>query len=192
MQHIVVSIRKNGPLISDIGLEFIGVYIAYEEPGTDKENSKHVYAIGGNELLLSKIPSKRRKDVFLCTEFRLVESSDSFNFIIRGDKNLIEETVKVVAELTKEECNAYELRRAYKNHTIATVQVEYNSWETGIEKNNLLDTCIKVGVTIIAFSRLGQGFLMPELNQENVDHNLQLVEKFQKLSNEKNTKSSQL
>ncbi|CAB5372557.1 unnamed protein product [Rhizophagus irregularis] len=68
----------------------------------------------------------------------------------RVDPNTpIEDTVSALAELVKEgkikyiglsECSAESLRRAYKVHPIAAVQIEYS-------------------VTIVAYSPLGRGFL---------------------------------
>lgn len=71
----------------------------------------------------------------------------------------IEETIKAMAELVKEgkvrylgmsECSADTLRRAYKVHPIAAVQMEYSPWSLDIEKNGLLDAAKELGVSIVA------------------------------------------
>ena len=64
-----------------------------------------------------------------------------------------------MAELVKEgkvrylglsECSGETLRRAYKVHPIAAVQIEYSPWFLGIETNGLLDAARELGVTIVA------------------------------------------
>ncbi|KAI9293163.1 aldo/keto reductase [Neoconidiobolus thromboides FSU 785] len=138
----------------------------------------------------------------------------------RVDPNTpIEETVEAMTELIKKgkikylglsECSAETLRKAYKIHPIAAVQVEYSPWETFIEKNGLLEACRELGVTVIAYSPLGRGFLTgkldltsldkndsrvthyPRYNEQNLDHNLQIVNKLEQIATQKNIKASQL
>ncbi|KAJ1787733.1 hypothetical protein LPJ59_005676 [Coemansia sp. RSA 2399] len=80
----------------------------------------------------------------------------------------IEETVAAMAGLVKEgkvrylglsNCTADELRRAYKVHPIAAVQVHYSAWNTSIETNGLLDACRELGITVVAYCPLGAGAL---------------------------------
>ncbi|CAB5358952.1 unnamed protein product [Rhizophagus irregularis] len=87
----------------------------------------------------------------------------------RVDPNTpIEDTVGALAELVKEgkikyiglsECSAETLRRAYKVHPIAAIQMEYSPWALDIEKNGVLEACRELGVTVVAYSPLGHGFL---------------------------------
>ncbi|KAI8137056.1 NADP-dependent oxidoreductase domain-containing protein [Fennellomyces sp. T-0311] len=82
-------------------------------------------------------------------------------YLHRVDPNTpIEETVTAMAELVKEgkvrylglsECSAETLRRAYKIHPIAALQVEYSPWFIDIETNDVLDTCRELGITIVAY-----------------------------------------
>ncbi|KAI9292005.1 putative oxidoreductase [Neoconidiobolus thromboides FSU 785] len=131
----------------------------------------------------------------------------------------IEETVSAMAALVKEgkvkylglsECSAETLKRAHKVHPISAVQIEYSPWETFIEKNGLLEACRELGVAIVAYSPLGRGFLtgkldvksldrddsrvtrFPRYNEENVEHNLQIVNKLEEIANRKGIKASQL
>ncbi|KAJ1828796.1 hypothetical protein LPJ56_000868 [Coemansia sp. RSA 2599] len=121
----------------------------------------------------------------------------------------IEVTVGAMAELVKEgkvrylglsDCSADELRRAYKVHPIAAVQVEYSPWETDIERNGIMDACRELGITVVAYSPLGRGFLTgkirkpedleetdwrrsnPRFQQETIDHNIKLVEGLQAIA----------
>ncbi|KAJ2660710.1 hypothetical protein IWW48_002807 [Coemansia sp. RSA 1200] len=80
----------------------------------------------------------------------------------------LEETIGAMAELVNEgkirnigisECTADDLRLAYKVHPIAAVEVEYSMWSREIETDGLLDACRELGVTVIAYSPLGHGFL---------------------------------
>ncbi|RGB32840.1 aryl alcohol dehydrogenase, partial [Rhizophagus diaphanus] len=131
----------------------------------------------------------------------------------RVDPNTpIEDTVGALAELVKEgkvkyiglsECSAETLRRAYKVHPIAAIQMEYSPWTLDIEKNGVLEACRELGVTMVAYSPLGRGFLtgkfksiddfepndfrrtVPRFQGENFNKNLELVQKFNEFASKK-------
>ncbi|KAJ2524307.1 hypothetical protein GGI11_000913 [Coemansia sp. RSA 2049] len=131
----------------------------------------------------------------------------------------IEDTVAAMAELVKEgkvryiglsECTPEELRRAYKIHPIAAIQMEYSAWSTHIETNGILDTCRELGVTMVAYSPLGRGFLTgqirsfddlpeddwrrtnPRFKPEHFENNLKLVGAFESMAKKHNCKPGQL
>ncbi|KAJ1783398.1 hypothetical protein LPJ59_006591 [Coemansia sp. RSA 2399] len=131
----------------------------------------------------------------------------------------IEDTVRAMAELVKEgkvrylglsECSAATLRRAYAVHPIASVQYEYNAWSLDVETNGVLEACRELGVTFVAYSPLGRGFLTGELRSfadlregdarrrhprfqpENFDQNLKLVDAFKTIAQRKNITTSQV
>ncbi|KAJ2553888.1 hypothetical protein EV175_002779 [Coemansia sp. RSA 1933] len=131
----------------------------------------------------------------------------------------IEETVEAMAELVREgkvrylglsECSAATLRRAYAVHPIASVQCEYNAWSLDAETNGVLDTCRELGVTFVAYSPLGRGFLTgeirsfddlregdarrrhPRFQPENFDNNLKLVDAFKNIAERKSATTSQV
>ncbi|KAJ2383503.1 hypothetical protein GGI23_007128, partial [Coemansia sp. RSA 2559] len=131
----------------------------------------------------------------------------------------IEDTVRAMAELVKEgkvrylglsECSADTLRRAYAVHPIASVQYEYNAWSLDVETNGVLEACRELGVTFVAYSPLGRGFLTGELRSfadlregdarrrhprfqpENFENNLKLVDAFKKIAQRKNATTSQV
>ncbi|CAG8666054.1 12851_t:CDS:2 [Rhizophagus irregularis] len=138
----------------------------------------------------------------------------------RVDPNTpIEDTVGALAELVKEgkvkyiglsECSAETLRRAYKVHPIAAVQTEYSPWTLDIEKNGVLEACRELGVTMVAYSPLGRGFLtgkfksiddfepndfrrtVPRFQGENFNKNLELVQKFNEFASKKGITTGQL
>lgn len=79
----------------------------------------------------------------------------------------IEETVGAMAELVKagkvrwlglSEVSPATLRRAAAVHPIAALQTEYSLW-TRDPEGELLDTCAELGVTFVAYSPIGRGFL---------------------------------
>ena len=83
----------------------------------------------------------------------------------------IEDTVGAMAELVKEgkvrrlglsECSPATLRRAHKVHPIAAVQTEYSLWSRDAE-DGILDACAELGVTFVAYSPLGRGFLTGDI-----------------------------
>ncbi|KAJ2818306.1 hypothetical protein GGI24_005139 [Coemansia furcata] len=138
----------------------------------------------------------------------------------RMDPNTpIEDTVGALAGLVKEgkvryiglsECSAEDLRRAYKVHPIAAVQVEYSPWTTHIETDGLLDVCRELGVTVVAYSPLGRGFMTgqirsiddldendwrrttPRFKPEHFANNLKLVDAFEDLAKKRGCKAGQV
>ncbi|PKY25739.1 aldo/keto reductase [Rhizophagus irregularis] len=138
----------------------------------------------------------------------------------RMDPNTpIEDTVGALVELVNEgkvkyiglsECSAETLRRAHKIHPISAVQIEYSPWTLDIETNGIVDTCRELGITIVAYSPLGRGFLtgkykslddfepndfrrmLPRFQGENFDKNLEIVHKFHEFANKKGVTPSQL
>jgi len=138
----------------------------------------------------------------------------------RVDPNTpIEETMAALVQLQKEgkirhiglsECSAHTLRRAYKVAPVAAVQIEYSPWTLDIEENGLLDACKELGVSIVAYSPLGRGFLTgaikspndfdasdfrrhnPRFQGENFNKNLVLVDKINEIAKKKGCTNSQL
>jgi len=89
-------------------------------------------------------------------------------YMHRKDPNVeIEDTVGAMAELVKQgkvkylglsEVNAKTLRRAHAVHPISALQTEYSLWTRDVE-GEILDTCKELGITLVAYSPLGRGFL---------------------------------
>jgi len=137
----------------------------------------------------------------------------------RVDPNTpIEETVAAMAELVKEgkvryiglsEASADIIRRAHKVHPISALQSEYSLWSTEVEQE-IIPTCRELGITFVAYSPLGRGFLTgqiktfddldptdwrrnnPRFKGENFAKNMELVKKIEEIAKEKGCKSSQL
>jgi len=130
----------------------------------------------------------------------------------------IEDTVGAMAELVRagkvrhlglSEVNAETLRRAYKVHPISALQSEYSLFSRDVE-GPILDTCRELGVSFVAYSPLGRGFLsgqiqsvndfaptdvrrtMPRFQGENFQKNLEQVKKMQELAARKKCTPSQL
>ncbi|MHC4342568.1 MAG: aldo/keto reductase, partial [Planctomycetota bacterium] len=85
----------------------------------------------------------------------------------------IEETVGAMAELVNEgkvrylglsEAAPETIRRACKVHPIKALQTEYSLWSRDPE-DDLLQTCAELGVTFVAYSPLGRGFLSGQIRR---------------------------
>jgi aryl-alcohol dehydrogenase-like predicted oxidoreductase len=79
----------------------------------------------------------------------------------------IEETVGAMADLVKagkvrflglSEAGAATIKRAYAVHPITALQTEYSLWTRDAE-GAILDTCRALGISFVAYSPLGRGFL---------------------------------
>lgn len=110
------------------------------------------------------------------------------------------------------EISAATLRRAYKVHPIAAVQLEYSPFALDIEHPDidLLKTCRELGVAVIAYSPLGRGFLTgqirspadfeegdfrkfaPRYSEENFPKNFKLVEELEAIAKKKGCTPEQL
>lgn len=120
----------------------------------------------------------------------------------------IEDTVGAMAELVKQgkvrylglsECSTETLRRAYAVHPISAVQSEYSLWSREPE-DGMLATCEELGVSFVAYSPLGRGFLTgaiksiddlaaddfrrysPRFQGDNFQKNLDIVKKVEELA----------
>ncbi|WP_291013539.1 aldo/keto reductase [Hydrogenophaga sp.] len=89
-------------------------------------------------------------------------------YLHRWDKKVpIEESVGGLADLVRagkirsiglSEVSASTLRKAHAEHPIAAVQTEYSLWTRNPEIA-VLDTCLELGITFVAFSPVARGFL---------------------------------
>ena len=57
------------------------------------------------------------------------------------------------------EVSASTIRRAYKIHPVATVEIEHSIWYSEARTNRVLSTCAELGIAVIAYSPLGRGVL---------------------------------
>ncbi len=96
-----------------------------------------------------------------------VEAIDLY-YMHRQDPEVeIEDIVGTMAELVKEgkvkyiglsEVDPETLRRAHAVHPISALQTEYSLWSREPEQK-LFDVCKELGITFVAYSPLGRGFL---------------------------------
>ncbi|CAN5308097.1 aldo/keto reductase [soil metagenome] len=128
----------------------------------------------------------------------------------RVDKTVpIEDTVGAMAELVQagkvrylglSEASAATIERACKVHPIAALQSEYSLWTRDPETTGTLAACRANGVSLVAYSPLGRGFLAgafktpddlpaddyrrhsPRFQGENFTRNLALAEQVQQLA----------
>jgi aryl-alcohol dehydrogenase-like predicted oxidoreductase len=130
----------------------------------------------------------------------------------------IEDTVGAMAKLVQQgkvkylglsEAAPETIRRAHKVHPIHALQTEYSIWSRDPE-DELLQTCAELGVTFVAYSPLGRGFLSgqikslddlakndyrrhsPRFMGENFQKNLDVVEKVKELAAARNCTAAQL
>ncbi|MBX2797464.1 MAG: aldo/keto reductase [Myxococcales bacterium] len=130
----------------------------------------------------------------------------------------IEETVGAMAELVQEGkvrflglsgASVEQIRRAHAVHPITALQSEYSLWCREPEAE-ILDTCKELGITFVAYSPLGQGFLTGTIQSpddfarddirrsrsryqgENFQKNLDLVDVVRQMAGDKGITPAQL
>ena len=99
---------------------------------------------------------------------RLGTDTIDLYYIHRADPAVpIEDTMGALAQLVHEgkiraiglsEVTAEQLRRAYQVFPVAAIQSEYSLW-TREPELDVLPTCRELGITFVAYSPLGRGFL---------------------------------
>jgi aryl-alcohol dehydrogenase-like predicted oxidoreductase len=131
-----------------------------------------------------------------------VDHVDLYYLHRRNPEVPIEDTVGAMAELVAagkvrqiglSEVNAETLRRAHAVHPIAALQSEYSMWTRDVEAD-ILAAARDLGVTLVAYSPVGRGFLTgtiestdgladddfrrfnPRFQGDNLEQNLKLVE----------------
>jgi aryl-alcohol dehydrogenase-like predicted oxidoreductase len=130
----------------------------------------------------------------------------------------IEDTVGAMANLVKEgkvrylglsEASPATIRRAAKVHPITALQTEYSLWSRDPE-DELLSTCEELGITFVAYSPLGRGFLSGQIRRaedlaeddyrrnnprfmgENFRRNMDVVDKVRELAEARKCTAAQL
>jgi aryl-alcohol dehydrogenase-like predicted oxidoreductase len=138
----------------------------------------------------------------------------------RVDPNTpIEETWGALAELVAagkvrhlgiSEAAPATIRRAHAVHPITALQSEWSLWTRDVEANGVLATVRELGIGFVAYSPLGRGFLSGAIRSveglaeddfrrrnarfqgENLEHNLQLVDRVREIAGEKGVTPGQL
>jgi aryl-alcohol dehydrogenase-like predicted oxidoreductase len=128
----------------------------------------------------------------------------------RVDPNVpIEDTVAAMAELVTagkvrylglSEAAPATIRRAHAVHPITALQTEYSIWTRDPAESEILPTTRALGIGFVAYSPLGRGFLtgtfrrladfaaddfrthLPRLQGENLDANLAVVERVERVA----------
>jgi aryl-alcohol dehydrogenase-like predicted oxidoreductase len=140
-------------------------------------------------------------------------------YLHRLDKAVpIEDSVGALGSLVQEgkiravglsEVSAAMLKRAHSVHPIAAVQSEYSLWTRNPEIA-VIDACLRIGATFVAFSPLARGFLagalqdvatldakdlrrtMPRFEAQAYAANLRLLEEYAKLARAAHASMAQL
>ena len=164
----------------------------------------------GDTMRVNGDPEFIRKTCHECAA-RLGTYIDIF-YLHRIDTEVpIEESMKVMKELVEEgviravglsEASAKTIQRAHAVHPITTVQLEWSLWTRDAEEE-IIPTCRKLGISIVAYSPLGRGMLTgaikqrsdlkegdyrlnnPRFQEEAVESNKKLVEQMEEMAKKK-------
>jgi aryl-alcohol dehydrogenase-like predicted oxidoreductase len=147
-----------------------------------------------------------------------VDSIDLYYMHRQDPKVEIEEIVRTMSDLVKEgkikhiglsEVNAETLRRAHAVHPISALQTEYSLWSREPELE-IFDVCKELGITFVAYSPLGRGFLTgaiqsradlepgdfrlgnPRFTEEAMKENLKFVEVVDQIAQKKKATKAQI
>jgi len=139
-------------------------------------------------------------------------------YIHRVDPTVpIEDTVGAISDLVRHgkvrhlgicEAGAATIRRAHATHPLSAVQIEYSLWTRDVEAE-ILPLCEELGISFVAYSPLGRGFLtgkvavaalragdarrnMPRFQGDNLRRNLALIEELKAHAATENCTPAQL
>lgn len=177
-------------------------------------NDKYKLLIDGSRAYVKKACEESLK--------RLNTDCIDLYYVHRRDPDTpIEETMEALAELVREgkikaiglsEVSVQTLRKAHAVHPLTALQSEYSLWTRDLEEE-MLPTLRELGISLVAYSPLGRGFLtgalsrqqleqanaetdfrakLPRFQGENLQHNLQLVKTLEELSAELDCSPAQL
>ena len=140
-----------------------------------------------------------------------IDAIDLYYMHRRNPDTPIEETVEAMAALVSagkvrwlglSEVSPATLRAAHAVHPIAAVQLEYSLFTRGVVEGEMLATCRELGVAVVAYSPVGRGLLTgtvtsraalaaddfrqgaPRFSDENLAHNLPLVDAVRQVATE--------
>jgi aryl-alcohol dehydrogenase-like predicted oxidoreductase len=147
-----------------------------------------------------------------------VEAIDLYYMHRQDPKVEIEEIVGAMSDLVQRgkvkhiglsEVNAETLRRAHAVHPITALQSEYSLWSREPEQE-IFDVCKELGITFVAYSPLGRGFLtgaiksradleptdwrltLPRFTEEAIRENLKFVEVIDHIAQTKKVSKAQV
>lgn len=147
-----------------------------------------------------------------------VDTIDLYYMHRQDPKVEIEEIVGAMSDLVKQgkikqlgicEANAEMIRRAHAVHPLTAVQNEYSLWSREPEEE-ILDVCQELGITFVAYSPLGRGFLtgaiksradlessdwrltLPRFTDEAIKENLKFVEVVEQIAQDKKVSKAQV
>jgi aryl-alcohol dehydrogenase-like predicted oxidoreductase len=218
----------------DLGLNFLDTADMYGPFRNEELVGRAIRGRRGQVVLATKFGNVRGEDgAFLgvngrpeyvrkCCEASLrrlgVDHIDLY-YQHRVDRTVpIEDTVGAMAQLVKEgkvrclglsEAAPVTIRRANATHPISALQTEYSLW-TRDPEDEVLPTVRELGITFVAYSPLGRGFLTarfrtpedipehdyrrtsPRFQGDNFRRNLELVKEVEAMAAERGVKPSQL
>ena len=114
-----------------------------------------------------------------------------------------------VRHLALSEAGAQTLRRAHKVHPLVALETEYSLWSRDVERE-ILPTCRELGVSLMAYSPLGRGFLTatiktldalrdkdrrrdhPRFNPDNLKRNVALLQPLEAIAAAHKVKPAQV
>jgi aryl-alcohol dehydrogenase-like predicted oxidoreductase len=147
-----------------------------------------------------------------------VDTIDLYYMHRQDPKVEIEEIIGAMSALVKQgkvkhlgicEANAEMIRRAHAVHPLTAVQNEYSLWSREPEQE-VLDVCQELGITFVAYSPLGRGFLtgaiksradletsdwrltLPRFTEEAIKENLKFVDVVEQIAKDKKVSKAQV
>ncbi|KAF9505598.1 hypothetical protein BS47DRAFT_1353820 [Hydnum rufescens UP504] len=130
-----------------------------------------------DSLIPDTSPENLKRSVDACVAALAPKKLDLFECARVDPKVPVEDAIATLAGFVKEglfdyigvsEVSADTLRRAAKVHPIACVEIEVSPWSYEEETRKVITTAKELGVSVVAYSPIGRGFLTGTLTKKNI------------------------
>jgi len=197
--ELVARFFEKYPAYADKAFLSVKGGVSGHGPDSSPENLKRSV-----DNILEKLRGTKKLDLFECA---------------RVDPNIpVADTIATLAGFVKEgkfsyigmsECSAASLRAGNSAHPIAAVEIEVSPWSYTDQTRAVIDTAKELGITVVAYSPLGRGFLtgkikpndlhpndlrkrLTRFKDENLEANTKIVDALTSIASKKGITAAQL
>ncbi|KAI0044498.1 aldo/keto reductase, partial [Auriscalpium vulgare] len=165
--------------LSTLNLELVARFFEKYPSYADKAFLSVKVRTKKGEIVPDNSPENLRRSVTdILAALRGTKSLDLFESARVDTAYPIEDTIGILQGFVKEglfkyiglsEVGAATVRRVAKIAPIAAVEIEVSPWSYSQETKDVISTCEELGISVVAYSPLGRGFLTGAIKPDNLE-----------------------